>query len=990
MSRPSMVLRLVTVAVLVLLVGQASAARPGDANGDGMVDMTDYSAWFNNYGKTGATLADGDFDGNGTVDMTDYAMWFNNYGLSGAESKMCNIKVVTDGNPDYTDMDSMIRSISDNWDTTKEKAWAFFYWHHISRRQTKPMTLHGFEVVDPIRQWNDYGYAMCSTIAGIGCGTFGYMGIPVNFWDINNHTVMEVQFEDGLYHMLDSSMVALYTKCDGTGSDATKYNGPGTGSLALADVWEIGDIGPSCPLDLTGTKAHIAKFHAVYRTSNLGWLMGADTPRSLYEEGQCFRHNDMLYNRPYKTWEWGHRYVLNLRQNETYLRYSRTMGDTKDYYVPNPPPDGIDPESKNFRYHIRGNGQWVFTPPLKVTGLASDAIISVGMTIMSSGTGLQPSAVNQTGWVVYKIEGANVITSVKIEGTFKRATSGDVNTIDVSVNNGLTWTNVWANATTGTALQTVNVCDPANGNYEVLFRIGLKGQTNVTDAQLTTLKFTTITMVNGKTQPKLRYGRNTVYVDKGEQSGTVEIWPEFQFYGYRLYSVDESNVVTSGTGDINSCNLWAANGDQDAWVTFKVNTPGPMSRLVYGGKLYTRGTDGGSCNMDLLHSFDNGATWTQTYSLTKTGTPYDTVHYETVTDIPQGVKSALVKYRWNSQYAGGQTICGIGAARMEANYWPNNTIGRDLEVKFGWKERQTDYTTVDRSHIQLVKSTSLPFSYVINVGGADHPITDYLQMNVKGAAGPVTYGYSDGNDVGGTKFQDRWVTYGNIISEGKPYTSSTGSRTNWGANDTYPNGWRLTDGIVASPYAGGSEFNYGPVWTPADVKNVGPIKLTIDLGSSQSCGAFRTQMHGWPWNDAIIGQVTDIVEVWTSTNGTTFAFAGTFNFKMRWKDLPANYMWNDEETFKAPNYELILTSPVTARYVQFRVTPVRGYLAMSEIQVLDNMTYTPFDLKLAPPPGFAGGAGGGAAAKAPAAKSSSKKLVPSRSVSPVLIRKTAK
>ena len=59
---------------------------PGDTNGDGLVDMTDYSAWFNNYGKTGVTLADGDMNGDGTMDMGDYALWFNNYGLGGSAS----------------------------------------------------------------------------------------------------------------------------------------------------------------------------------------------------------------------------------------------------------------------------------------------------------------------------------------------------------------------------------------------------------------------------------------------------------------------------------------------------------------------------------------------------------------------------------------------------------------------------------------------------------------------------------------------------------------------------------------------------------------------------------------------------------------------------------------------------------------------------------------------------------------------------------------
>ena len=970
MSRPLVVLSLVTVVVLVVLVGQASAGRPGDANGDGMVDMTDYTAWFNNYGKTGATLADGDFDGNGAVDMGDYAMWFNNYGVGGAESKMCNIKVVTDANPDYSDMDSMIRSITGNWALTSQKGWAMFYWNHIARRQTTPMKLHGIELTDPIRQFNDYGYTMCSTIAGTNCGIFGYMGLPIKFWDINDHTVMEVMYEDGLYHMHDNSMSALYSKCDGS---------------ALAEVMEIGDV-LSCPLAPVGTAGHIAKYHCLYGTSPLGYLTGADTPRTLQSEGACFRHNGVpTWRTYYNAWDWGHRYILNLRQHETYLKVSRTLGNTIDYYVPNPPPSGPDPEAVNTRYHIRGNGQWIFTPALNTAGLASDAISSTGMSIMSSGTGLQPSAVNQTGQVIYKIEGANVITSVKIEGTFKRATSGDVNTIDVSVNNGLTWTNVWTNASTGTALQTINITSQVNNYYEVLVRISLKGQTNVTNAQLTTLQLTTITMLNSKTQPKLRLGRNTVYVDKGEQSGSIVYWPEMQNFGYRTYSVAEGNV-TSGTALGYQANAWAVNADQDAYITFRMDTPGDMNRLVYGGRLYNRGAEPGAAHIDFLHSFDNGATWTQTYTLTSLSQPWDVIHYETVTDIPPHARSVLVKYRWNSQYRAGRNVCGLYAARMEADYWPGDSISRLMEVKFTWKERlsASNYNFTTRSHTQLVPS--LPYSYVINVGGVDHPVTDSMQVNVQGAAGPVTYGYSDGTDVGGTKFQDRLVTIGTILSVNKPYTFDKATRTNWGANDS--TGKRLTDNIVGSSYTGGGTYALGPMWQASDA----PVTISLDLGSAQQCGAFRIHTFGYPWWDAMKGQFTDTAEVLTSTDNVNFTSRGFFNLKLLWKDIPVNYMWTDEEAFCAHNFEMILPSQVLARYVRFKLTPTRS-MSVSEIQVLSGISYAPFDLKLAPPPAFAGGGAGGGAAPgvaAPQAPAVKKPAGPGRSVTPALIRKNGK
>ena len=56
----------------------------------------------------------------------------------GAEApvgELANIKVVTDASPDYSDMESMVRSITSNWSTDAEKMWALFYWDHIARRR---------------------------------------------------------------------------------------------------------------------------------------------------------------------------------------------------------------------------------------------------------------------------------------------------------------------------------------------------------------------------------------------------------------------------------------------------------------------------------------------------------------------------------------------------------------------------------------------------------------------------------------------------------------------------------------------------------------------------------------------------------------------------------------------------------------------------------------------------------------------------------------
>jgi hypothetical protein len=56
---------------------------PGDADGNGLVDQSDYKIWYDNYG-TGTTWEQGNFKGAGLVDQEDYKIWYDNYGAGQA------------------------------------------------------------------------------------------------------------------------------------------------------------------------------------------------------------------------------------------------------------------------------------------------------------------------------------------------------------------------------------------------------------------------------------------------------------------------------------------------------------------------------------------------------------------------------------------------------------------------------------------------------------------------------------------------------------------------------------------------------------------------------------------------------------------------------------------------------------------------------------------------------------------------------------------
>ena len=830
-------------------------------------------------------------------------------------ASVCNLKIVTDASPDYHDMDGMIRSITSKWEKDEEKCRALFYWNHIARRQTSPMIVHGVECTDPIRQFNDYGYTMCSTVAGINCSIWDAMGYPVKFWDISNHTVSEVEY-GGLWHMYDNSMSAIYTLCDG---------------VTIAAVEDIGKEGACALSGGQSEPGHIAKYHCLTANSIKGFLTGADCPRDLDQEYRCFNPNGLKYRYYYHNWDRGHRYILNLRENETYTRNYKSLGDSRSLYVPN---NGKDPEALNKRYRIRGNGVWTYRPELTVDGLKG--AYDVSDCIAAKPFGAVPKRAGKAGSVVFKIQGANVITSMSISGIFAEATEDDLNSISVSTTNGLTWTTVWTNEKLGEDTIDIDLVDEVNGAYEVLIRIALMGSRKPEDVCLKTIEFKTTTMLNSKTQPRLLLGRNTVYVGTGDQTDSTVIWPNLQADKYKPYIVEERNIVTKPKHPGYQGVMYARKPNEDAYVVFRIDAPRNIERINYGGRFYNRAP---KSHIDMLHSFDSGATWQRTYSLTKTEPPWDVIRYETVTEVPSNTRSVLFKYLLNSS-AAGTDACSIYSLRMEAAYKPLNPGFQPIEVTFNWSEVQEDYSVVERSHTQLV--TEVPFKYVVNVGGRDHPVVNWLRTSVKGAVENVKYGYSDGVDVGGAGYAPRWVSCGSNLAEGKSYKVSVPSKTSWGAGD--PEGVKLTDGIMGPPYAGGIGPRHALCWDKGD----DPV-IQVDLGQTQRPGAFRIHLSaGWPWWDAMKGQVKDKAEVLTSLDGKAFVSRGFFALNLRWKDIPINHMMPDDETATGFTYGLIPEDPVEARYVRFKITAERT-LTVSEVQVLDWIRYEQFDLRIALP-----------------------------------------
>jgi hypothetical protein len=78
-----------------------------------------------------------------------------------AEAQVYNLHLVTDNQPDYTDMKSFVDSSTGTWRTPEEKAIAVWRWGRRSRRQLSCSREGTRYIFDPILNYNSYGALNC-------------------------------------------------------------------------------------------------------------------------------------------------------------------------------------------------------------------------------------------------------------------------------------------------------------------------------------------------------------------------------------------------------------------------------------------------------------------------------------------------------------------------------------------------------------------------------------------------------------------------------------------------------------------------------------------------------------------------------------------------------------------------------------------------------------------------------------------------------------
>ncbi len=825
--------------------------------------------------------------------------------------EVCNIVVVSDSRPDFSDMESFIHSVTSPHDTTDAQCKAIWRWLTRCRRQTPHPIIHGTPVHDPIMFFNDFGYSYCSDYAGINCGIWHSMGLPVKFWDIASHTVSECFYNDR-WHMFDNSMSAYYTLCDGK---------------TVAGVEDIGKPG-ACQASHGRTEdAHIALVHCVGATGPYGFLTGADTQRSLrYEGAHCFNPNALKYRYYYNGFELGHRYVLNLRANETYTRHTAPLGESPEYYLPLE--NGKSPQGLG----TFGNGVWVFAPDLTKESTLDDLYGSTNIALSEAGLTLADAS--RPGEAIFRVNGANIVTSAKALLDLGLPGENASCSVAVSTDHGHSWREAWQSEFPGEQTAEVSV-DGVAGSHQFLVKVTLTGQSILKKAELRTL-----TQVNRLTLPTVTLGRNTIDVVVGESTDTILVWPELQRNAFKETCFSSANVESGEASDWHGC-LWLEEPGTGN-IVYEVASPGEMTELTYGGRFYNRAP---KSSIALEHSTDEGKTWTEQWVLTDTEPPWDVVHFETV-KLPAGTRRVLVRYTLTSPAAGAYSGCSVYSVRMTVNYRPPEAGFEPLEVTYNWSELQQSEWT-ERSHTQLIAEPRQ--RYFISVGGEDLPRTNWVRVNLKGAArrpaGDLRL-LGRRRPAGGRAepFVRKTHIWGSNLALGKTYTFSIPSGDNWEGGD--PEMTKLTDESVASTYGGGTTYREGPIWTPGQ----NPV-ITLDLEEVHKVAAVRMHITGYPY-DLYAGPSCN-VEVVTSLDGEAFVSQGTITTRMKHKDVDGDFIMPEHGRFQSWVFPLIFAEPVEARYARFRVTNPKMFFNTSEIMAYDSVRvvdwHEPLAMPLDPP-----------------------------------------
>ncbi|MFH1845660.1 MAG: FlgD immunoglobulin-like domain containing protein [bacterium] len=873
-----------------------------------------------------------------------------------AQAAVYNIHLYTDSSPDYCDRESFLATATSVWQEPQDQAIALWRWGMRHHRQSPATFEDGRGLWDPILFYNSYANTFCGYMAGFQTSYWDGMGgdWKHRYTELGDHTVAEASWDGGAtWHMFDTSMGMYCLRHDGSVASCPDIQD--AHSCALSD--HLGASGPE--------PGHLYLYHSAPECGTnpvdpahagdldypWGYRTASDDP---VEHSRTLRNGADSFTNGFSTHtSWtnvrhGWVYRLQMRRHEVYTRYWSHLGETEDYYRPNS--RGDDPDELHIPGDLRGNGLWEFSPDLSTPDYRRLIYDETGLVHRTEdgglGPALRPAAPNAPAAVVFKVNGANVITSAALSLSGRRTSAADSFRVDLSRDAGINWESVWSADPGGDF--SVDLTLPASllgGAHEYLVRIVLYTSGDNQQCGLDDLALNTVTQVNRYSLPALVRGRNHIRFELGQQAASHLLWPPLHDEGpeplYQRSAADFHNVYAiSDPESFYSAVLRPLSAAERARVTWRFDCPTPIVGLRYGGSFIVRNS-GSDDFIELQHSFDGAA-----YQLDETFTgessaTWDGRLYAEVDSPPPGQQSVWLRYEFACRHDQSYTSAGVQDALMYVLYEPRDATFEPLEVTYCWTEHRTD-GDVTREYSRLVTSDSE--TWQINVAGQRDPTLNWIRINLAGygpGGGAVTYGYSDGEDVGpGADYNKQvhrfdWL---DSIAYQKPYTVSRSA-----AALNPDDGGELTDGCIIPPTRYRTTSRVQPqtaLWDGGD-----DLEVVIDLGGQEPVAALRITTHQ---PDSSYCHADSIV-VAVSGDDVSYQVIGTIRHRDVWSPTGDRMRWGFEGSpafaqlpaggrLAFPFWLLPDVVP-TARYVRCRFAPQAGRgIGISEIQVLSAVT----------------------------------------------------
>ncbi len=861
-----------------------------------------------------------------------------------AKGGVYNLRLITDNGPDYTDLDSFVRSATGHLATPQDKCIAVWRWGRRSRRQTSNATEDGRLVLDPILHYNSYGAMNCGVISGLNIASWLRLGYAGRYIQLGDHTVSEVSWDDGAtWHLFDSSMSFFCYNSDGIVASCEEIKAPHAGPFSRG----------------AGQAGYFYLYHGapqcITHPGKDGWRVCSDNPvgydRTLANGAESYTTGYSI-DRYTLHARWGRRYILNMLPHQSYTRYFRALspddssalgGVVADYYRP---VAGKDPDTHHNLHNLRGNGVWTFEPALESADCRSQMHEAHNIeTVAESGLGpaIHPAVKGRPAEAVFKISAANVITSMKIVGECVRGNAEDVLLISVSRHAGIDWTEVWRSECIGPEPIEFRLRDVVAGVTECLVKINMLTTNNTTDSGIDRLSFTTVTQLNRRTLPTLTLGTNRIRLSADEQVDTTVLWPPLHDDQFKKTACSAESIYADVRPDgMYKATIGAGVNNSQCEAVWRVEVPTRIVDAAIGTVVTNRSPNS---SVALLYSFD-GQQYTQFYRKADGDAPFDKqVVYTACPDAPGSTQQVFLKAVFFAK-SGAATYGapGIQDLLMQVRHHPRYEAFWPIEVTYNWTEHR-DGGQVERSHTQLIES--LPHTWTINVGGFRDPAMNWIRINLKGAdtkCAPV-YGYSDGADIGpGCEPRKLSFVWGENLAYGKPYTVSRPSEVASGNPDT--KGTELTNGKIIAPtdYVNSQKVQTATAfWSSGE-----PVAVTVDLGMVQSIEGVRASTHQ---PDARYCHPVRI-DVSVSADGKSWLPAGVIRHNDLWTP-PGDYEpWEHDDSPRynhlpaagrlAYSFPLAFEEALDSRYIRFTCTalPGRG-IGLSEFQVFDKVTTHP-------------------------------------------------